>query len=208
MRVADHMSTFSEPERHSWSIIQIEWQAAFCTGHEFPEIKLCLIRRESGHCYRRQMHESKSGPMLPELPSPSGNAQEQMNVKSESKVMVVFTRLPFIEVTCLSITPIGRVAITAFVYTYMSTVHAKISTRGWSLESLVQTSPNFCKVNRVSASVEDIFSVLRDYELRGVPLVIEDFHKHERWPSEMFTLENFAKNSESTGTSLSNSWKP
>jgi len=89
----------------------------------------------------------------------------------------------------------------------MSTVHARISTRGWSLESLVQTSPNFRKVDRVSASVEDIFSVLKDYELRGVPLVIEDFHKHERWPSEMFTLENFAKNSESTGTSLSSSWK-
>jgi hypothetical protein len=101
-------------------------------------------------------------------------------------------------------TPIGRVAIAALYIPYMSTVHARISTRGWSLESLVQTSPNFRKVDRVSANVEDIFSVLRNYELRGVPLVIEDFHKHESWPSEMFTLENFAKNSESTGMSLSN----
>ena len=117
----------------------------------------------------------------------------------------VFTRLSFNEVTSQSNSHWSRRK--QLQLPYMSTVHARISTRGWSLESLVQTSPNFRKVDRVSASVEDIYSVLRDYELRGVPLVIEDFHKHERWPSEMFTLENFAKNSESTGTSLSSSWK-
>jgi len=77
--------------------------------------------------------------------------------------------------------------------------NARISTKGWSLNSLTSSSRNFRPVDRVSASSSELFQVIKDHERAGLPLVIEGFHKHESWPTKMFTIEGFEECSESSG---------
>lgn len=80
---------------------------------------------------------------------------------------------------------------------------AMTSTRGWSLDLLLETGPNFHNVHRVSATSPDLGNTIRNvFELKGRPLVIEGFHQHPRWPKEMFTLEHFGNNMEENGEVL------
>jgi len=45
-----------------------------------------------------------------------------------------------------------------------------------------------------------VSDTLKEYERKGVPLVVEGFHKHPEWPQEMFSLDSFAEASNSNGT--------
>jgi len=77
------------------------------------------------------------------------------------------------------------------------------STRGWSLNHLLDTGPNFHDVHRVSATSPDLGDTIRNvFEVKGRPLVIEGFHRHPRWPKEMFTLDHFRHNVEESGEIL------
>lgn len=77
------------------------------------------------------------------------------------------------------------------------------STRGWSLNLLLETGPNFHDVRRVSATSPDLGDTIRNiFEIKGRPLVIEGFHQHPQWPKEMFTLEHFEKNMKENGEIL------
>lgn len=67
-----------------------------------------------------------------------------------------------------------------------------ISTKGWTLDSLINKSLNFHHVRRVPASSSSLPQIINDHENSGVPLVIEDCHKHPSWPKEEFTLDSFA----------------
>lgn len=65
------------------------------------------------------------------------------------------------------------------------------TTRGWSLDSLVNSGERFQEVPRVSASTPDLLTVIESYERRGVPLIIEGWHKEPTWPHDIFTLDWF-----------------
>ena len=67
-----------------------------------------------------------------------------------------------------------------------------ISTNGWTLNSLINKSINFHRVPRVSVLSESLLQHIKDHEISGVPLVVEDCHKHRNWNTVEFTLDSFA----------------
>jgi hypothetical protein len=75
----------------------------------------------------------------------------------------------------------------------------RISTKGWSLDSLISSSRNFYPVDRVPASSSELSQFIKDHERNGLPLVVEGFHRHNSWPTKMFTLEGFEEHSKSSG---------
>ncbi|KIM48921.1 hypothetical protein M413DRAFT_90130 [Hebeloma cylindrosporum] len=79
------------------------------------------------------------------------------------------------------------------------------STRGWSLDLLLETGPNFHDVRRVSITSPDLRDTIRDvFEVKGRPLVIEGFHQHPQWPKEIFTLEHFGNSMEDNDINVRN----
>ena len=81
----------------------------------------------------------------------------------------------------------------------MSTSHIRVSTKGWTLDSLIKSNGNFCAVERVPARSDALLDIVKKHERNGVPLVIEGFHEHKKWPANMFTLEGFSGSSDSQG---------
>ncbi|THH13931.1 hypothetical protein EW146_g6333 [Bondarzewia mesenterica] len=67
-----------------------------------------------------------------------------------------------------------------------------ISTREWTLDHLVATGRHFQEVPRISIDHEDLASTIEAHEKSGIPLIVENFHKHHNWPKGMFSLEWFA----------------
>lgn len=67
-----------------------------------------------------------------------------------------------------------------------------ISTKGWTLNSLINQSINFHRVPRVSVLSHSLLQHINDYETSGVPLVVEECHKHRNWNTDEFTLDSFA----------------
>ena len=64
-----------------------------------------------------------------------------------------------------------------------------VTSKGWTLESVVASGPRFRTVDKTSAdsaTPEQIASTIKDYEQRGVPLVVQDLHGRSDWP-EFFT---------------------
>jgi hypothetical protein len=78
---------------------------------------------------------------------------------------------------------------------------APFTTRGWTLESILARSPNFCAVPRCSA--EDASSALNRNE-QGVPMIIQDLHKSHLW-SEVLTLDKFREYSPRSGEAYDSS---
>lgn len=74
------------------------------------------------------------------------------------------------------------------------------STRGWSLDEIHDEGDNFHLVERVSATAPDLLQKIKKYEANGVPLVIEGFHKHPKWPQRMFTIDQFVDTHDGHGT--------
>jgi hypothetical protein len=70
---------------------------------------------------------------------------------------------------------------------------SRISTEGWTLESLVMLSENFHPIERVKATGphEDIQRAIIQYEEEGIPMIIEGWQEHEKWPKDLFTLDFF-----------------
>lgn len=74
------------------------------------------------------------------------------------------------------------------------------STKGWILDEIIEEGDNFHHVERVSATAPDLLDKIKKYETNGVPLVIEGFHKHSKWPQRMFTIDEFVETYEGNGT--------
>ncbi|PPQ63092.1 hypothetical protein CVT24_005947 [Panaeolus cyanescens] len=79
-----------------------------------------------------------------------------------------------------------------------------ITTKGWTLDGLIAQSHNFVPVERVSFNSPNLLSVIQESEENGTPLVIQGFHLHDKWPKNMFTLENFLDNSNITVRNVHN----
>ncbi|KAI0665328.1 hypothetical protein C8Q78DRAFT_986852, partial [Trametes maxima] len=67
----------------------------------------------------------------------------------------------------------------------------RISTKGWNISEMCRMNANFKEVPRMSAlkGAEALAKKLEDYEKDGVPLVIEDWQYHPKWPAEVFGLD-------------------
>lgn len=64
-----------------------------------------------------------------------------------------------------------------------------LSTKGWSIDSLLKKGKNFCQIKRVPASSRSLAKSIKHYEANGKPLVIEGWHKHKNWNRAEFTLD-------------------
>jgi hypothetical protein len=64
-----------------------------------------------------------------------------------------------------------------------------ISTKGWTLAQLIKKSPNFRLVDRVRFDDPMLIQTIRIHEDSGAPLIIEGFHEHDSWPTDLFTLD-------------------
>lgn len=64
-----------------------------------------------------------------------------------------------------------------------------ITSKDWTLEHLLATGERFRPVDSISAksvTPEQIALTIKEYEERGVPLVVQDLHLRPNWP-ELFT---------------------
>ncbi|TFK30125.1 hypothetical protein FA15DRAFT_609251 [Coprinopsis marcescibilis] len=72
-----------------------------------------------------------------------------------------------------------------------------ISTADWDTDYVLGYSSNFKAIKRVKAtsSASIVEQEIKNCEATGIPLIVEDWHKHKKWPKDMFTLDFFQKNS-------------
>ena len=62
-----------------------------------------------------------------------------------------------------------------------------ISSQDLTLSDLL--GKGFLSVPRSSFQREDLDSHVKHHEKSGVPLIIEGWHKHHRWPKEIFGID-------------------
>ncbi|KAI0637005.1 hypothetical protein C8Q77DRAFT_1051081 [Trametes polyzona] len=67
----------------------------------------------------------------------------------------------------------------------------RISAKDWSVPELCEKYSNFEPVRRISALMgnDALRKELEAYDRDGVPLVVEDWHRHESWSHDIFNLE-------------------
>ena len=61
-----------------------------------------------------------------------------------------------------------------------------VTTKGWTLQALLDSSQNFTEVKRVSAAAppDEILKAISQSEKEGIPLIISGFHELESWPKD------------------------
>ncbi|KAA1469505.1 hypothetical protein DENSPDRAFT_878979 [Dentipellis sp. KUC8613] len=67
-----------------------------------------------------------------------------------------------------------------------------ITTLGWTCDGLLSRSPRFRAVPRISILDPSLSATIDAHTSSGTPLIIEDLHRHPRWPKEMFGVDWFA----------------
>lgn len=71
-----------------------------------------------------------------------------------------------------------------------------ISSKYWTFDGLRKRGERFEPVKRISASLPKatLLHYLEDYEAHGTPLIIEDWHKHDNWPKDLFDIDRLLEN--------------
>ncbi|CAL1704721.1 unnamed protein product [Somion occarium] len=64
-----------------------------------------------------------------------------------------------------------------------------VSTKDWTLHGLLREGKRFQEVPRISASSPHLIERIKAFEMDGIPLVIEDWHKETNWPTAMFSVD-------------------
>ncbi|KXN92231.1 hypothetical protein AN958_08684 [Leucoagaricus sp. SymC.cos] len=64
-----------------------------------------------------------------------------------------------------------------------------VSTRGWTLDELLQQGKRFYPVPRLSCTSQDLESQIKHHEESGKPFVIEGWNQHSRWPKKLFDVD-------------------
>lgn len=61
-----------------------------------------------------------------------------------------------------------------------------ITTKGWTLEGLIDSGKSFVEVKRISASAspEELAKAITEFEDKGTPLIISGCHELESWPKD------------------------
>ena len=70
-----------------------------------------------------------------------------------------------------------------------------ISSKCWTFEHLHKQGRRFKPVKRISALIpeEVLLHRLAEYERDGEPLIIENWHKHPKWPKELFDVDRLVR---------------
>ena len=66
-----------------------------------------------------------------------------------------------------------------------------ISSSQWSLEGLFKRSRRFKQIRRISALLPEpqLLRIFEEHETSGLPLIIEGWDKHTRWPKDLFNVD-------------------
>ncbi|KAF9227649.1 hypothetical protein BS17DRAFT_774094 [Gyrodon lividus] len=75
-----------------------------------------------------------------------------------------------------------------------------VTTLGWDINAIIASSPNFHRMGRVHYSSPAASIGINEYEKDGVPLIIQGWHRHPRWPKSMFNVEWLQKNGDQNPT--------
>ena len=66
-----------------------------------------------------------------------------------------------------------------------------ITTVGWSLSNILESSNAFLPVPRIACNKVDMQTEIDNHEKSGVPVIIEGLHEHTKWPKELFNIDSF-----------------
>lgn len=75
----------------------------------------------------------------------------------------------------------------------MSATARTIAPDGLKLDRFIDSSPNFLHITRCPIHEKNVNQVVADYEEQGLPLVVEDIHKHPLWLRDGFSLDYFVE---------------
>ena len=65
----------------------------------------------------------------------------------------------------------------------------------WTFDKILARGIRFRKVSRVSAlDTQAMLRAIDSHERNGSPLIIEDWHKHPEWNSDLFGMEWLLRN--------------
>lgn len=70
----------------------------------------------------------------------------------------------------------------------------RITTKGWLLNDLVESSPNFHRVDRLHYSAPSLKETMSQHEASGTPLIIFGWNRHPLWPKSLFNIEWLRRN--------------
>jgi hypothetical protein len=70
----------------------------------------------------------------------------------------------------------------------------RLSTANWTLDSIIHLGEHFREVRKVSASLpmNELLVAIHDHEYKGLPLVIEGWHKDPRWSAKLLNPDCLA----------------
>jgi hypothetical protein len=76
------------------------------------------------------------------------------------------------------------------------------TTKGWSLDGLLDSGPRFKRVPRISATsgLNELFLKVVEHENKGIPLIIEGWQDRPEWPRNLFDLDWLKETHGSQGT--------
>ncbi len=99
-----------------------------------------------------------------------------------------------------AVAPIARAASPARTGEKLSTPY--LTCKQWDVQDMVKTHRNFRPVRRVSALAPpaELLRELAEYERSGLPLIIEDWHKHPGWKKELLGIDWLLANVGDKGT--------
>lgn len=82
------------------------------------------------------------------------------------------------------------------VHPPISPSQPRFTCEGWTVEHLLAQGKRFVAVPRVSAtsSANTLVNAIEESERTGVPLVIEGWHNHSKWPKDKFSLDWLREN--------------
>ncbi|KAI6045681.1 hypothetical protein EDC04DRAFT_2559045 [Pisolithus marmoratus] len=77
---------------------------------------------------------------------------------------------------------------------------SRITTRGWSLNGLIESSDNFYRMDRIHYSAPSLKASMSQHEASGTPLIIFGWNRHPHWPKSLFNVEWLRRNGDQNPT--------
>ncbi|KAI6150523.1 hypothetical protein BKA82DRAFT_122733 [Pisolithus tinctorius] len=76
----------------------------------------------------------------------------------------------------------------------------RITTRDWSLNDIIESSPNFHRMTRLHYSAPSLRASMSQHEASGTPLIIHGWNRHPHWPKSLFNIEWLRKHGDQNPT--------
>ncbi|KAF9246293.1 hypothetical protein BU15DRAFT_40296 [Melanogaster broomeanus] len=78
--------------------------------------------------------------------------------------------------------------------------HPLVTTACWDIKEILARSQNFHPMHRVHYSSPEAETFISGYEKSGIPVIVEGWHRHPRWPKSMFNVEWLKQNGDQNPT--------